>query len=382
MNKTSDINSICLISNRIDVVKFCEQAVGSLAKVYTEKEVYLSTLKFSQIILLDISLLKIDDGYIALLKMQNIIQKIICLIPQNCPIEKKMFAYKHFSDLLPVPCTFQLLKSRIEKQNSKKQFVYSPYSLKNTYFTEKNNPIFGSFLGESKSMMSLKNHILTVANNDNPVLLLGETGTGKTTVAKIIHNLSERKRSSFISESIPNLPEALASSILFGNTEGAYTDAKKRQGLFKAANGGTLFLDEIGFASHNIQGLLLTVIESKIIRPVGSDNETPVDVRLFFATNSDLHAMRVNGTFREDFYQRISTYCLHLPPLRDHLSDLPKLAESFLQEYNKELHKYSLEKMMNYTWPGNIRELQNCIRRAATFCQNQVITPDYIELDY
>ena len=110
MNKTSDINSICLISNRIDVVKFCEQAVGSLAKVYTEKEVYLSTLKFSQIILLDISLLKIDDGYIALLKMQNIIQKIICLIPQNCPIEKKMFAYKHFSELLPVPCTFQLLK--------------------------------------------------------------------------------------------------------------------------------------------------------------------------------------------------------------------------------------------------------------------------------
>lgn len=246
---------------------------------------------------------------------------------------------------------------------------------------QKNHPVFTSFIGSSNVMVQLKNDILHIANNNQSVLLLGETGTGKTTIAKIIHELSQRNENPFIAESIPNLPEPLASSILFGSTEGAFTDAKKRHGLFKSANKGTLFLDEIGFASQMIQGLLLTVIESGIIRSVGKDKEEVVDVRLIFATNSDLKEMRQKGTFREDFYQRISAHCIHIPPLRDHISDLPEITQALLKVHNKELHKYSLEKLMNYVWPGNVRELQNCLNRASTFCKGSIITPEYIILE-
>ncbi len=381
MNRTSDINSICLISNRKDVVEFCEQAVGALAKVYTEEKVSISLIRFSKLIILDISSTEVDEDVISLFVSSNIINNVICLLPFDCLPEKKNLIYATFSEIIPLPCLFQILKEKVENLISKSDIGNKIAFPQKNYLYVKNHPVFTNFIGSSNVMVQLKNDILHIANNDQPVLLLGETGTGKTTIAKIIHKLSQRSEHPFIAESIPNLPEPLANSILFGSTEGAFTDAKNRQGLFKKANKGSLFLDEIGFASQIIQGLLLTVIESGIIRAVGKDNEEIVDVRLIFATNSDLKEMRQKGTFREDFYQRISTHCIYIPPLREHISDLPEITESLLKAHNKELHKYSLEKLMNYVWPGNIRELQNCINRASTFCKSSVITPEYIILE-
>lgn len=381
MNRTSEINSICLISNRKDVVEFCEQAVGALAKVFTEEKVSISLIRFSRLLILDVASVEVDEELISQFVANNRVNDVICLLSFDCLSEKKNLIYTTFSEIIPLPCSFQILKEKVESLISKSDIVHKIAFPHKNFFYAKNHPIFTDFIGSSNVMIQLKNDILNIANNNQPVLLLGETGTGKTTIAKLIHKLSQRSKNPFIAESIPNLPESLASSILFGSTEGAFTDAKKRQGLFKTANKGTLFLDEIGFASQMIQGLLLTVIESGIIRAVGKDNEENVDVRLIFATNSDLKEMRQKGTFREDFYQRISAHCIHIPPLRDHISDLPEITQALLKVHNKELHKYSLEKLMNYVWPGNVRELQNCITRASTFCKGSIITPEYIILE-
>lgn len=381
MSRTSEINSICLISNRKDVVEFCEQAVGALAKVFTEEKVSISLIRFSKLLILDVASIEVDEELISLFISNNRTNNVICLLPFDCVQIKKNLIYSTFSEIVPLPCSFQILKEKVESLVTKIDISHKIAFPQMNYLYAKNHPVFTSFIGSSNVMVQLKNDILHIANNNQSVLLLGETGTGKTTIAKIIHELSQRNENPFIAESIPNLPEPLASSILFGSTEGAFTDAKKRHGLFKSANKGTLFLDEIGFASQMIQGLLLTVIESGIIRSVGKDKEEVVDVRLIFATNSDLKEMRQKGTFREDFYQRISAHCIHIPPLRDHISDLPEITQALLKVHNKELHKYSLEKLMNYVWPGNVRELQNCLNRASTFCKGSIITPEYIILE-
>jgi len=376
--QTSNFNSICLISNRKDVVKFCEQAVGSLAKIYTENEFSSSIIRFSNFVLLDSSMVQSEESFLLLKKNKDINKKVILLVPFNNSSKNEFFDFSFIKESITVPSSFSLFRQKIEQLLVEKQLNPKIYFPNENSVLIKSNPEFSGFLGDSKEILKVKNQIINIAKNNQPVLLLGETGTGKTTIAKIIHNLSQRVGNPFVSESIPNLPDQLASSILFGNTEGAYTDAKHRQGLFKAANKGTLFLDEVGFASFSIQGLLLTVIENGIIRTVGKDKEESVDVRLIFATNSDLSSMRKQGLLREDFYQRISAYCITLPALREHILDLPIIVKELLKDLNKEIDEYALEKLMKYTWPGNIRELQNCIKRAATFCKSPLITQEYI----
>ena len=381
MKQTSNYNSICLITNRKDVVKFCERAVGSLANIYQETELSISVIKFSNFVLLDSSMIEGEESFLFNCENKELLKKIVLLIPYRYGSEVNFFKSEGFCERIVLPCSFSIFNQKLEHLLIQRQVMPKIFFPNQNRILIKNHPEFKNFIGESKEILKVKSELLSIANNNQPILLLGETGTGKTTVAKIIHNISNRQEKSFVSESIPNLPESLANSILFGNTEGAYTDAKQRQGLFKAAHKGTLFLDEIGFASFAIQGLLLTVIETGIIRSVGKDKEDNVDVRMIFATNSDLSSMRTQGLFREDFYQRISAYCITIPPLREHISDLPLIVEELLKESNKEIHKYALEKLMEYKWPGNIRELQNCIKRANTFCKSSVITEDYIILN-
>lgn len=225
-------------------------------------------------------------------------------------------------------------------------------------------PELKNVLGSTKKINQIKKILYNVAPTNHPVLLLGESGTGKSHLAKIIHILSKRNSKKFFSVNMTTIPESLAEAELFGTEVGAYTNAVSRKGFFSCAEEGTLFLDEIGDLPINIQPKLLQVLENNKYCRIGSSKEYNCNVRFVFATNKNLKQRIEEKFFREDLYYRISTFPIEIPPLREHKDDIPFLVESFLQPYNKKLMDCGLQKLLQYHWPGNIRELKNCLVRA------------------
>lgn len=227
-------------------------------------------------------------------------------------------------------------------------------------------------LGESSLMKQVKATINKVAQTDANILILGENGTGKEVVSRIIHQASKRNQNTFIGVDLGALNENLFETELFGSVKGAYTDAKEdRQGRFELADKGTLFLDEIGNLSVPLQAKLLTVIQNMKVTRVGATKEIPVDVRLVCATNMPLYEMVYENRFRQDLLYRINTVEIRLPSLRERAEDIPLLANDFLSRYAKKYGKEgmqisheAMQKLMKYKWPGNVRELQHSIERA------------------
>lgn len=242
---------------------------------------------------------------------------------------------------------------------------------------------FDSMLGNSAVMIKLKKMIAQVGPGDAAILIQGETGTGKELIARAIHNHSERKKNAFIPVDCAALNETLMESELFGHVKGAFTGAHiASQGLFKAADGGTLFLDEIGELPISMQVKLLRSIQEKEIRPVGSTKTTPVDARIVSATNRDLSEEIVKGNFREDLYYRINMIDLSPPPLRERADDIILLARSFIKRFQhaaspvRDIATETIDYLLTYKWPGNIRELENVIRRAISLGKSELILPD------
>jgi two-component system, NtrC family, response regulator AtoC len=208
-----------------------------------------------------------------------------------------------------------------------------------------------------------------------PVLIQGETGTGKTTVARWLHNQGPRAQQPLVEVNCSALPETLAESELFGHERGAFTDARTaRMGLFEAANGGTLFLDELPSLSAGLQAKVLTAIEDGKIRRVGSQKPIPVDVRLIAATNQELHRLVAEGKFREDLYHRLDLFRVVIPPLRERSEDIARLAELIVtrlcQRHGlppKKISPAGREKLLSYAWPGNVRELAHELERCIVF---------------
>ena len=222
--------------------------------------------------------------------------------------------------------------------------------------------------------LQMKNVLATidaVAPTDSSVVILGESGTGKDMIAQLIHEKSRRSESSYISVNCAAMPESLLESELFGYESGAFTGAKQggKIGLFEATSGGTLFLDEIGEMSLALQSKLLRALENKEIRRVGGVENIPIDVRVICATNNNLEQMVREKKFRDDLYYRLSVFTVNLPPLSHRKEDIIPIAEMFLRELNskygknKVLAEVTVETMLNYYWPGNIRELRNVMER-------------------
>jgi two-component system response regulator PilR (NtrC family) len=231
---------------------------------------------------------------------------------------------------------------------------------------------FSQIVGQSAKMREIFELIQTVAPQSSRVLITGESGTGKELVARAIHESSSRASTPFITINCGAFPETLLESELFGYVKGAFTGANEnRAGLFEAADGGTLFMDEIGNMSPTMQVRLYRVLQEGKVRPVGSNEETDVDVRIITATNKDLEKEIAEGRFREDLFYRLSVIPIHLPPLRERRDDIPLLARHFLGSFRKSMEK-SVEKfapealrlLEAYDWPGNVRELENTIERA------------------
>jgi two-component system, NtrC family, response regulator AtoC len=252
-------------------------------------------------------------------------------------------------------------------------------------------PVDGELLGDSPAMRRARSLIERVAASDAPVLITGETGTGKELAARAVHAHSACGKGVFVAINCAAVPEALLESELFGHTRGAFTDARSaRQGLFLEAQGGTLFLDEIAEMPTPLQAKLLRALQERSVRPVGSDREVPFDARIIAATHRDLESRVSEGLFREDLYYRLNVLQIELPPLRARGSDVLVLANSYLhrvaQRSGKAVTSIAPEaarKLVNYAWPGNVRELVNAIERAVALAEYDEITvadlPDKIQ---
>jgi DNA-binding NtrC family response regulator len=282
---------------------------------------------------------------------------------------------------------FILKPSSSEELRAKLLHFYQIWKLKIENEKFRNEQIghfkFDSMLGNSEVMIKLKRMIAQVGPGDASILIQGETGTGKELIARAIHNHSDRKNKAFIPVDCAALNATLMESELFGHAKGAFTGAHiASQGLFKAADGGTLFLDEIGELPLSMQVKLLRSIQEKEIRPVGSTKTIPVDARILSATNCILAEEISKGNFREDLYYRVNMIEINPPPLRERSDDIILLARFFIKQFKHEVSPVrdiateTIDYLLNYKWPGNIRELENVIRRAISLGRNEFIRPD------
>ncbi|MCF8030809.1 MAG: sigma-54 dependent transcriptional regulator [Desulfohalobiaceae bacterium] len=238
-----------------------------------------------------------------------------------------------------------------------------------------------SLIGESPAMKNLRHSLERVAATDYTVLIQGESGTGKELVARLIHNLSERRQSEMVTVNCPAIPGDLLESELFGHVRGAFTGAdRNHQGLFERADKGTLLLDEIGDISAPVQTKLLRVLQEQEIRPVGSNKSLRVDVRMLATTNQDLETKISRGQFREDLFYRLNVLKVNVPPLRERKEDIPLLVNAFLEQVCREMglpdlriDPSALSYLSARDWQGNVRELLNFVRRMAVFCPGEEI---------
>jgi DNA-binding NtrC family response regulator len=238
--------------------------------------------------------------------------------------------------------------------------------------------VLGALVGSSKPMREIFGLIERIAPSNVSVLITGESGTGKELVARTLHALSPRKSRPFVAVNCAAIPETLIESEIFGHEKGAFTGAaERRAGCFELASGGTLLLDEVGEMPIGTQAKLLRVLEERKVRRLGARAEQDVDVRVLAATNRDPNFAVEQGHLRNDLYYRLNVFNIHMPPLREHIEDLPAMVEAMLNEMNeKHGRKVSgiapsmLDRLMSYDWPGNARELRNTIERAVILCPN------------
>jgi two-component system response regulator HydG len=283
-------------------------------------------------------------------------------------------------DFIAKPVNPEELLSKITEALSQKEESSSPTQAHPT--VQKNIHNQGFIIGKSPQAVTVYEYIRLVAPTSMSILINGASGTGKEYIARLIHEESRRKEGPFIAVDCGAIPRELAASEFFGHIKGSFTGAiANKTGHFMAANGGTLFLDEIGNLPYEIQMQLLRVLQEKKIKPVGSNVELDVDVRIITATNEDLQKALHSNSFREDLFHRLNEFSIQVPNLKDRKEDIILFANHFLQLANKEFEKdivgfdaETLTIFQHYTWPGNLRQLKNIIKRAALLSKGGLIT--------
>ncbi|MCD6517638.1 MAG: sigma 54-interacting transcriptional regulator [Candidatus Aminicenantes bacterium] len=321
--------------------------------------------------------------------------KSFCI--RDCPI-KQMLVNKQlipeqerefinrWGKKLTLRVNFSLLKDKSGEVMGGIETFRDITTLKNLQEQLKGRPRFENIIGRSKKMQEIYDLIEDISENDVTVLIQGETGTGKELIASAIHQNSRRKNGPFIKINCSALPESLLESELFGHVKGAFTGAyRDKPGRFELADGGTLFLDEIGDISPLTQVKLLRVLEEQQFERVGGTKTIKVNIRLIAATNKDLKKSIKNGTFREDLYYRLNVLPIFIPPLRERREDIVLLAKHFLRKYcerkNVKFSKQALDLLLQYPWPGNIRELENAVEYAILHCKGNEILSNYLPPD-
>ncbi len=269
-------------------------------------------------------------------------------------------------------------------ETAKKELSYYRKRLK---IVQGSHDVLDTIVGNNPRMMELKSMIVKLAQSDSTVLITGESGTGKEVFANAIHEMSDRRYENFIKINCAAIPETILESELFGYTDGSFTGARKggKAGKFELANAGTIFLDEIGDMGFDMQAKILRVLQEKMVERIGAEEPRAIDVRIIAATNQNLQEKIKKGEFREDLYYRLSVVPIEIPPLRGRFDDIPLLCDFFLKKYNEKLgvniekiNDEAMQHLMNYRWPGNIRELENTIERIYNFLEGNEINKSHL----
>ncbi len=334
------------------------------------------------LVLLDIRMPKLD-GIAALKKIkasapETIVIMITAYASADTAIKAmKEGAYDYITKPFKVDEIKLIIKNALEKKNLQKENVLLKQAVRDRFH-------FGNIIGQSPKMVVLYDLLEKVSPTKTNILVTGESGTGKELVAKAIHYNSPRKEKPFVTLNCGAIPESLIESELFGHMKGAFTDAiATKKGLFEVADEGTIFLDEISELPLLMQVKLLRVLQDKEFKRVGGTEDIRVDVRIISATNKDLEEAVKAKRFREDLFYRLNVIQIKLPSLRERKEDVPLLANHFLKKYSDELNKNiskispeALQILLNYEYPGNVRELQNIIERAVALESSQELTPN------
>jgi DNA-binding NtrC family response regulator len=344
-----------------------ESAEAALAKLDAE---------VPDLILTDLKLPTLSG--VELLKQAKLIlpRAEIAIMTGHGSIESAVDAMKLGAyDYIEKPFRVEKMRLLLQRMAEKVRLVTENEFLRERVSTEEN---LDGIIGTSANIQDVLRMVSRLKDTRTPVLISGESGTGKELVARAIHFRGALAKTPFVAVDCGSLVPTLMESELFGYEKGAFTGAiKSKAGLFQAADGGTIFLDEIGELPLEMQAKLLRVLQEKEVRPVGSNEKVSVDVRVIAATNRDLEAAYREGTFRKDLYFRLNVVTVHLPALRDRRSDIPMLVHHFLDRYAPDSHLQvtaaAMKSLLNYEWPGNIRELENCIARAITLGDRRVI---------
>jgi two-component system response regulator AtoC len=344
-----------------------ESAEAALTRLETESpDLVLSDLKLPN-----------QSGVELLRQIKSLLPRAeVAIMTGHGSIESAVDAMKLGAyDYIEKPFRVEKMRLLLQRMAEKVRLVSENEFLRERVSTEEN---LDGIIGTSANIQDVLRMISRLKDTRTPVLISGESGTGKELAARAIHFRGAMAKTPFVAVDCGSLVPTLMESELFGYEKGAFTGAmKSKAGLFQAANGGTIFLDEIGELPLEMQAKLLRVLQEKEVRPVGSNERINVDVRVIAATNRDLEAAYRAGTFRKDLYFRLNVVTVHLPALRERRSDIPMLVHHFLNRYapgvNLQVTTAAMKSLLHYDWPGNIRELENCIARAITLGDRQVI---------
>ena len=372
---------LMVVDDEQSIRKLCMTIGNTLGYVCTEAESAEAALakldaEAPDLILSDLKLPALSG--VELLKQAKLIlpRSEFAIMTGHGSIESAVDAMKLGAyDYIEKPFRVEKMRLLLQRMAEKVRLVTENEFLRDRVSTEEN---LDGIIGTSANIQDVLRMVSRLKDTRTPVLITGESGTGKELVARAIHFRGALAQTPFIAVDCGSLVPTLMESELFGYEKGAFTGAtKSKPGLFQAANGGTIFLDEIGELPLEMQAKLLRVLQEKEVRPVGSNEKVNVDVRVIAATNRDLEAAYRGGTFRKDLYFRLNVVTVHLPRLRDRRSDIPMLVHHFLDRYAPGSHLQvttaAMKSLLGYEWPGNIRELENCIARAVTLGDRQVI---------
>ena len=396
MEEVNKLGKILIVDDNEDVLF----ALNLLLEPYTEKikvattpdriEYFMTTFH-PDLILLDMNFsrdaISGQEGFESLKQILQLDpQAIVIFMTAYADTDKAVRAIKAgATDFIPKPWEKDKLLATLTSGMRLRQSQQEVSILKKQVeVLSGQNTSENDIIGESSDMQEVFTTINKLSNTDANILILGENGTGKDVIARLIYRCSPRYGKPFVTIDLGSIPEQLFESELFGFEKGAFTDAKKsKAGRMEVATNGTLFLDEIGNLSLPMQSKLLTAIEKRQISRLGSTQTVPIDVRLICATNADIRQMVEDGNFRQDLLYRINTIEIHIPPLRERGNDIILLADHFLdrytRKYKKKIHGLTREaknKLLKYAWPGNVRELQHTIERAVILGDGSMLKPE------
>jgi len=390
MTEEKFLPTVLVVDDDQSVIESFKVALDNYNVLATNSgEIALDKIKKEDInvVLLDI-LMPEMDGMDVLRKIKELDKNIDVIMVTAIKTVKtaieamKLGAYDYITKPFDVDELLESIRKAIERQGLLREVEYLKSELSPPF-------MFDDIVGSDENMKKVYEMITDVAKSDTTVLINGESGTGKELVARSIHFHSPRKDRPFVTVDCASIPENLLESELFGHERGAFTDATTQKlGRFELANTGTLFLDEISNMDMAMQGKILRAIQEREIQRLGSQKTIKIDIRIISATNIDLKKAVKENAFREDLYYRLNVIPLSLPPLRERKSDIPMLANYFLQMYSKmfnkdiqDISKQAMNYLIDYNWPGNVRELQNITERLVTLGKEKIISHKRLPLD-